>query len=73
MSDSAFETPRFAAASLAATSSFASTHALQARAAHPAPAGPGARLQTVHSPYGHDGFLIEVDQIAAVLAPLLRP
>ena len=32
---------------------------------------PGARLATVASPYGHDGFLIEVDAVAAATAALL--
>jgi homoserine O-acetyltransferase len=32
---------------------------------------PGARLTTVASPYGHDGFLIEVDAVAAATQELL--
>ena len=36
-----------------------------------AEAVPGARLVTVHSDYGHDGFLIEVDQVGAVVSGVL--
>ncbi|MFC8502366.1 homoserine O-acetyltransferase [Pedococcus sp. NPDC057267] len=36
-----------------------------------AEAVPGARLVTVHSDYGHDGFLIEVDQVGAILSGVL--
>ena len=32
---------------------------------------PGARLVTVHSEYGHDGFLIEVDQVGAIVSGVL--
>ncbi|MDU0314356.1 homoserine O-acetyltransferase [Phycicoccus sp. M110.8] len=32
---------------------------------------PGGRLVTVHSDYGHDGFLIEVDQVGAIVAGVL--
>jgi homoserine O-acetyltransferase len=38
-----------------------------------ADAVPGARLHTVHSDYGHDGFLIEIDQVAALVDEVLRP
>ncbi len=31
------------------------------------------RLRTIESPYGHDGFLIEVDQVAALVAELVGP
>ncbi|WP_435178071.1 homoserine O-acetyltransferase MetX [Actinacidiphila sp. bgisy145] len=35
---------------------------------------PGAdRTRTIHSPYGHDGFLIEVDQVAALVGELMPP
>lgn len=30
------------------------------------------RLRTIHSPFGHDGFLIEADQIAALVSELVR-
>ena len=33
---------------------------------------PGPSLHTVHSDYGHDGFLIEVDQVAALVDEVLR-
>jgi homoserine O-acetyltransferase len=36
-------------------------------AAHP-PAGP---LRTITSPYGHDGFLIELDQVGSLIADVL--
>ena len=36
-----------------------------------AEAVPGARLVTVHSEYGHDGFLIEVDQVGAIVSGVL--
>jgi len=36
-----------------------------------ADAVPGARLLTVHSEYGHDGFLIEVDQVGDIVAGVL--
>ena len=32
---------------------------------------PGATLTTVASPYGHDGFLIEVDAVGGLVAGLL--
>ncbi|WP_173860945.1 homoserine O-acetyltransferase MetX [Streptomyces sp. SAT1] len=32
---------------------------------------PGARLRTIRSPYGHDGFLVEVGQVAALVRELL--
>ncbi len=38
-----------------------------------AAAVPGARLLTVHSEYGHDGFLIEVEQVGAIVRDLLHP
>ncbi|MFQ6148794.1 homoserine O-acetyltransferase MetX [Streptomyces seoulensis] len=31
------------------------------------------RLRVIESPYGHDGFLIEVEQVAALVAELLGP
>ena len=35
---------------------------------------PGAdRLRVIDSPYGHDGFLIETEQVAALVRELLRP
>lgn len=34
---------------------------------------PGARLRTISSPHGHDGFLVEVDQVGIQLAELLSP
>jgi homoserine O-acetyltransferase len=35
---------------------------------------PGAdRMRTIGSPYGHDGFLIEVDQVAALVGELTAP
>lgn len=36
-------------------------------AAHPA----AAPLHTITSPYGHDGFLIELDQVGALIARTL--
>jgi homoserine O-acetyltransferase len=36
-----------------------------------AAAVPGARLATVRSDYGHDGFLIEVEQVGAVVGGIL--
>lgn len=33
---------------------------------------PGARLLTVESDYGHDGFLIEVEQVGAIVRDVLR-
>jgi homoserine O-acetyltransferase len=36
-----------------------------------AEAVPGAQVHTVHSEYGHDGFLIELDQVAGIVASLL--
>jgi homoserine O-acetyltransferase/O-succinyltransferase len=32
---------------------------------------PGERATVIRSPYGHDGFLIEVRQVAAVIRGLL--
>lgn len=32
---------------------------------------PGARLHTVRSPHGHDGFLIELDQVGAIVTEAL--
>ena len=32
---------------------------------------PGATLRTISSPYGHDGFLVEVDQVGVLLRELL--
>ncbi|MEP6855960.1 MAG: homoserine O-acetyltransferase [Pedococcus sp.] len=32
---------------------------------------PGARVHTVHSDYGHDGFLIELEQVGAVVRQVL--
>ncbi len=34
---------------------------------------PGARLATVHSPHGHDGFLVETEQVGELLRSHLRP
>ena len=35
---------------------------------------PGAdRLRLIESPYGHDGFLIETDQVGALVRELLPP
>ena len=34
---------------------------------------PGAQLATVHSEFGHDGFLIEVDQLGAIVRGALAP
>jgi homoserine O-acetyltransferase len=34
---------------------------------------PGAQLHTVHSDYGHDGFLIEVDQVGDLVEQVLGP
>jgi len=31
----------------------------------------GAQLVTLHSPYGHDGFLIEVDSVGAAVRDLM--
>jgi homoserine O-acetyltransferase len=31
----------------------------------------GVPLQVIESPYGHDGFLVEVDTVAALLRRLL--
>lgn len=31
------------------------------------------RLRMIHSPYGHDGFLIEADQIAALVREVISP
>jgi homoserine O-acetyltransferase len=36
-----------------------------------AAAVPGAELRTVHSEYGHDGFLIEVEQVGGIVTSLL--
>jgi homoserine O-acetyltransferase len=36
-----------------------------------AAAVPGTRLHTVHSDYGHDGFLIEIEQVGAIVATVL--
>ncbi|MGA8977639.1 MAG: homoserine O-acetyltransferase [Pedococcus sp.] len=36
-----------------------------------AAAVPGARVHTVHSDYGHDGFLIELEQVGAVVRQVL--
>lgn len=33
---------------------------------------PGARYERIHSHFGHDGFLIETDQIEAIVRPLLN-
>ncbi|MBY8853558.1 homoserine O-acetyltransferase, partial [Saccharothrix sp. MB29] len=45
-----------------------------ARQAEIADAVPGAGdVRVVTSPYGHDAFLIEVDQIAKLLTELLTP
>jgi len=32
---------------------------------------PGASLRTISSPHGHDGFLVEVDQVGILLGELL--
>lgn len=32
---------------------------------------PGSELHTLHSPYGHDGFLIEIEQVAAIASQVL--
>jgi homoserine O-acetyltransferase len=32
---------------------------------------PGTTLHTVHSDYGHDGFLIEIEQVGAIVAAVL--
>jgi homoserine O-acetyltransferase len=31
----------------------------------------GTQLHTVHSDYGHDGFLIEIEQVGAIVATVL--
>ncbi len=36
-----------------------------------AAAVPGAELHTVHSDFGHDGFLIEIEQVGAIVAKVL--
>lgn len=36
-----------------------------------ADAVPGTQLHTVHSEYGHDGFLIEIEQVGAIVAKVL--
>ncbi len=36
-----------------------------------ADAVPTATLHTVHSDYGHDGFLIEIEQVGRILAEVL--
>ncbi|WP_270889587.1 homoserine O-acetyltransferase MetX [Pedococcus sp. 5OH_020] len=36
-----------------------------------AQAVPAAQVHTVHSEYGHDGFLIELDQVAGIVASVL--
>ena len=36
-----------------------------------ADAVPGTALHTVHSDYGHDGFLIEIEQVGAIVAKVL--
>jgi homoserine O-acetyltransferase len=36
-------------------------------------AAPWAELHTLHSDYGHDGFLIEVEQVGAIARALLEP
>ena len=36
-----------------------------------ADAVPAAELHTVHSDYGHDGFLIEIEQVGAIVASVL--
>ena len=33
---------------------------------------PGARYHVIHSLFGHDGFLLETEQLTAILSPLLR-
>ena len=37
-----------------------------------AEAVPGARYHVIHSLFGHDGFLLETEQLTAILSPLLR-
>ena len=37
-----------------------------------AEANPGARYHVIHSLFGHDGFLLETEQLTAILSPLLR-
>jgi len=44
---------------------------LPSESAQIAEAIPGARLATVRSDYGHDGFLIEVDQVGALVRGVL--
>ena len=36
-----------------------------------ADAVPAAQLHTVHSDYGHDGFLIEIEQVGQIVARVL--
>jgi homoserine O-acetyltransferase len=36
-------------------------------------AAPWAELHTLHSDYGHDGFLIEVEQVGAIARAILEP
>jgi homoserine O-acetyltransferase len=36
-----------------------------------ADAVPAARVHTVHSDYGHDGFLIEIEQVGRIIAKVL--
>ena len=38
-----------------------------------AAAVPGAQLHTVHSDHGHDGFLIEIEQVGAIASSVLAP
>ncbi|WP_372593193.1 homoserine O-acetyltransferase [Actinotalea sp.] len=45
---------------------------LQSESAQIAAAVPGARLAMVHSQYGHDGFLIEVDQLGRIVRDTLE-
>ena len=33
---------------------------------------PGAQYRLIHSLYGHDGFLLETEQLTAILSPILN-